>query len=114
HKTDKEDILAKEYFRTRIWETIVLENSSIGEIQSYIEKKLLFHNKFEFISIFKDNYKLICKLTEGNFRTTNNLCYKIFEIYEYYEDYKPSILNQSGINKKIIEMAAISIGLINA
>lgn len=114
HKTDKEDILAKGYFKTRIWESIELEDSSLAEIQAYIEKKLLFHNKFEFIFIFKNYYQLIFKITNGNLRTVNKLIYKLFELYEYLEAEKPSTLTQKSIHKKLIEMAAIETGLINA
>ena len=114
HKTDKEDILAKGYFKTRIWETIELEDSSLAELQAYIEKKLLFHNKFEFISMFKNHYDLIFKITSGNLRTVNKLSFKLFELYEYLEAEKPSVLTKKSIRKKLLEMAAIDTGLINA
>lgn len=114
HKTDKEDVLAKDYFKTRIWETIELEDSTLPEIQSYIEKKLLFHNKFELFTIFKDLFKNIFQVTNGNLRTVNKLSYKLFELYEYLENEKPSVLSQKNINKKLFEMAAIDTGLINA
>lgn len=39
HKTEKEDVLAKDYFKTRIWETIEIDNASLEEIKTYIEKK---------------------------------------------------------------------------
>lgn len=114
HKTDKEDILAKGYFKTRIWESIELEDSSLAELQSYIEKKLLFHNKFEFISMFKNNYDFLFKITSGNLRTVNKLAFKLFELYEYLEAEKPSTLTKNSIQKKLLEMAAIETGLINA
>jgi len=34
HKTEKEDLIAKEHFQTRIWETIELENASAVELKS--------------------------------------------------------------------------------
>jgi len=114
HKTEKEDVLAKDYFKTRIWETIELDNSSLNEIKTYIEKKLLFHNKFEYLSLFKDShYKFIMKVTQGNLRTINKLMYKLFEILEYYDINKPSVVRGKNIQVKFIEMAAINLGMIN-
>lgn len=114
HKTEKEDVLAKDYFQTRIWESIELHNSSLNELKTYIEKKLLFHNKFESLALFKDkHYKVLMKLTEGNLRTINKLLYKVFEILEYYEKNKPSIV-RGNLQIKFIEMAAIDLGIIHA
>jgi len=114
HKTEKEDVLAKDYFQTRIWETIELHNSSLNEIKTYIEKKMIFHNKFEYITIFKDShYKLMMKTTKGNLRTINKLMYKLFEILEYYDINKPSEVRGKALKSKFLEMAAINLGMIN-
>jgi 4-hydroxy-tetrahydrodipicolinate synthase len=114
HKTEKEDILAKDYFKTRIWETIELSDSTLLEVRSYLEKKFLYHNKFEYFSYLKDNVSTIFTLTNGNLRTINKLLFRLFEIYEYYETNKPSVVTDSGSRKKLIEMAGIATGLINA
>jgi len=114
HKTEKEDVLAKDYFQTRIWETIELHNSSINEVKTYIEKKMLYHNKFEYLSLFKEHhYKLLMKFTKGNLRTINKLMYKLFEILEYYDANKPSIIKRKSLKPKFFEMAAISLGMID-
>jgi type II secretory pathway predicted ATPase ExeA len=115
HKTDQEDIIAKEYFQTRIWESIQLENSSVNELKIYIHKKLLKANCFDTASMFTPkSVKLIHKLTDGNYRDTNKLLYTMFDIYSYYEQHNPSKINKSTISNKIIEMAAIHTGLIDA
>ncbi len=115
HKTDEEDVLAKDYFKTRIWESIELENSTLNEIQTYIEKKLLLHNKFEYLSLFDNShYKLIWEFTSGNLRTINKLLYKLFEILEYYDYNKPSQLNSRVLKDKYLIMAAISLGMVDA
>jgi 4-hydroxy-tetrahydrodipicolinate synthase len=114
HKTEEEDVLAKDYFQTRIWETIELHNSNLNEVKTYIEKKILFHNKFEYLSLFKDtHYKVIMKLTEGNLRTVNKLLFKMFEILEYYDKNKPSKIRGKSLHTKFLEMAAINLGMIN-
>ena len=102
HKTEKEDILAKDYFQTRIWETIEIDNASQNEIKTYIEKKLLFHNHFEYLNLFKDkHYKLISQITSGNLRTINKLMYKLFEILEYYDTHQPSLIKTDSLNLQI-------------
>ncbi|MBN2965371.1 ATP-binding protein [Sulfurospirillum sp. T05] len=115
HKTEKEDVLAKEYFTTRIWESIELPNSSVAELQIYLEKKFLFHNRFEILTLFKPSQiRYLFELTKGNLRTVNKLLYKFFEIYEYYEANKPSLVGGKYANTKYIQMAAIDAGLIHA
>ncbi len=115
HKTDKEDILAKDYFKTRIWESVEIDNTSLNEIKIYIEKKLLFHNRFEYIGLFKQkHYRLILKLTQGNLRTINKLMFKLFEILEYYDHNSPSFIKSNALDTKYIEMAGISLGMIDA
>lgn len=115
HKTEKEDVLTKDYFKTRIWESVEMPNSSLGEVQNYLEKKFLIHKKIEFYSIFSPKQiEVIFKLTKGNLRTINKLMYKFFEICEYYENYQPSLVNTLSAKTKHIEMAAIDAELINA
>jgi len=114
HKTDKEDVLAKDYFQTRIWETIELKNSSYNEIKTYIEKKLVLHNKFEYLNLLKEkHFKIIMKLTSGNLRTVNKLLFKLFEILEHYDLTSPSKVSHGSLNTKFIIMAGISQGMIN-
>jgi len=115
HKTEKEDIIAKEHFQTRIWESIQLENSSKSELKIYIQKKLLKANCFDTASIFtQKSINLIYKLTNGNYRDTNKLLYTMFDIYLYYAENNPQKINKSKISNKIIEMAAIHTGFIHA
>ncbi len=115
HKTEKEDLIAKEHFQTRIWESIELENASSNEIKAYIQKKLMKENCFDSANMFTDKAaNLIHKITNGNYRDTNKLVHSVFEIYEWYDMNQPYKLNRVMIPNKIIEMAAIATGLINA
>jgi len=115
HKTEKEDLLAKDYFQTRIWETVEIDNASLNEIKTYIEKKLLFHNRFEYLNLFKEkHYRLILALTGGNLRTINKLMFKLFEILEYYDTNKPSLIKSNALHIKYLQMAGISLGMIHA
>ncbi|MDR0580103.1 MAG: ATP-binding protein [Campylobacteraceae bacterium] len=114
HKTEKEDVLAKDYFKTRIWESIELADSTFEEIKTYLEKKFIYHNKLEYFTHIKDFISFIFFVTNGNLRSVNKLLFKVFELYEYYEANKPSIVINSSNRKKIIEMAAIATGFLNA
>ena len=113
HKTVKEDVLAKDYFKTRIWEVVEFEPCSLDETKMYIEKKLAYHG-FEstFIIFSKANLKNLWKYCSGNLRLLNKLLYKFFEILEYYEERSPSKA-RSAISK-VIDMAAIDTGMLNA
>jgi len=115
HKTEEEDLIAKEHFQTRIWDTIELENASAEELKTYIQKKLMKANCFDIAHMFKENnVKLIHKLTRGNYRETNKLLYTLFEIYLHYLEFNPSRINANKISNKLIEMSAIHTGILNA
>ncbi len=116
HKTEEEDLIAKEHFQTRIWESIELENASIAELKIYIQKKLMKANCFDSANMFTNkSVNKIFKLTNGNYRDTNKLLYTLFDIYCAYDQNQqlPSI-GTTQISNKLIEMSAIHTGLINA
>jgi len=114
HKTDDEDLVAKEHFQSRIWEVIELKNATKEDQTSYIHKKLLKKNLFEIANSIKDkDMKLIHAFTQGNFRECNKLIFTIFEICEYYDKNEPSKIKYDQISKRIIEMAALKLGYIN-
>lgn len=115
HKTDSEDIIAKEHFQTRIWESIELQNASHEELKIYIQKKLLKSNCFDVANMINEkSIKLISKLTRGNYRDTNKLMFALFSLYTWYEEHNPSKIKYNALSTKWIEMAAIHTGLINA
>jgi type II secretory pathway predicted ATPase ExeA len=115
HKTEKEDLIAKEHFQTRIWESIELENASSTELKIYIQKKLMKANCFDTANMFqKKSVNLIHKLTKGNYRDSNKLLYTLFDIYSYYMQNNPSKIDTNQVSNKIIEMSAIHTGLIDA
>ncbi len=115
HKTEKEDLIVKEHFQTRIWESIELENASRIELKIYIQKKLMKSNCFDSANMFHTkSVNLIYKLTKGNYRDTNKLLYTLFDIYSTYMQNDPSKINTNTISHKIIEMSAIHTGLLHA
>lgn len=116
HKTEKEDVIAKEHFQTRIWETIELENASSSELKIYIQKKLMKANCFDSANMFTSkSVNRIHKITNGNYRNTNKLLYTLFDLYSLYEkNNRLSAIRTDQISNKIIEMSAIHTGLIDA
>lgn len=115
HKTQKEDLIAKEHFQTRIWETIELKNATSEELKIYIQKKLMKANCFDAANMFdQKSVNLIYRLSNGNYRDTNKILYTLFDIYTHYSQNNPSKINLNKVSNKIIEMSAIHTGLINA
>jgi len=114
HKTEDEDLVAKEHFQSRIWEVIELKNATLNDQMAYIHKKLLKHNLFELANSIKEkDMKLIHKFTKGNFRECNKMMFTIFEICEYYDKNEPGKINYDKIPKRVIEMAALKLGYIH-
>jgi len=114
HKTEDEDLIAKEHFQSRIWEVIELKNATKDEQAAYVHKKLLKKNLFEIANSIKDKHmKLIHEFTKGNFRECNKLLFTIFEISQYYDENEPNKVNYENLPKKIIEMAALKLGYID-
>lgn len=115
HKTEKEDLIAKEHFQTRIWESQELQNATATELTLYIQKKLLRANYFDLANMFSDkSVKTIHKFTDGNYRDTNKLLYGLFEICSWYERNDPAKIRHKSMPTKLIEMAAIHTGFIGA
>jgi len=114
HKTDDEDLIAKEHFQSRIWEVIELKNATKEDQTNYIHKKLLKKNLFEIANSVKEKHmKLIHLFTKGNYRECNKLLFTIFEICEYYDTNEPSKINYENLPQRIIEMAALKLGYIH-
>ena len=115
HKTQEEDLIAKEHFQTRIWESIELISATKEELKLYIVKKLIKENCYDNADMFDDNaIKKIHKITKGNYRDTNKLLYTIFELYLAYKElnllHKVSLTT---VSTKIIEMAGLQRGLLD-
>jgi hypothetical protein len=114
HKTADEDLVAKKHFQSRIWETVELKNADRHELKAYIHKRLLYHGLHEIANQIADrHFKLIHKLTEGNFRECNKLLYTTFEIYEYYDRHNPQKIDYKKFSTRILEMAALKTGFIH-
>jgi len=114
HKTENEDIIAKQHFKTRIWEVIELSNATENDLHIYIQKKMIKKGFLEIAHMVqKKDIKFIHKYTHGNFRETNKFLYTLFDIYKYYDEKKPHKVSNKKISKKFLEMTALKLGHID-
>jgi len=114
HKTDNEEVIAKEHFKTRIWEVIEMSNASVYDLELYITRKMIKNGFMEVANMLrKKDFKYIHSHTGGNFRETNKYLYTIFDIYEYYDELEPRKLSTRRFSKKIMEMAALRLGYLH-
>lgn len=115
HRERSEEILAREYFSTRVWDMLEMKNLSRTETEKYVEKRLTHYSLHDIAGRFnKKSYNRLHRLTDGNFRQINKLIYRMFDIYEWYYNNKPSKIESREIGPKFMEMAAIDLGLIHA
>jgi len=115
HANIDDGLLNLEHFRSRIWEVVEVENLAKNEMMDYVHKRLL-HGGFSAVatSIKKKSVSTLYKFTKGNPRECNKLMHAVLEICEYYEKREPVKIDRENLPKKIIEMAAIKLGYINA
>jgi len=75
---------------------------------------LINRDLMEMADRFQDrHFKLIHRLTRGNFRESNKLLYTAFDIADYYDRHNPKKIPHQRLPLKILEMAAIRTGLID-
>jgi len=114
HKTSNEDLVAKQHFQSRIWESIELSNATPDELKAYVYKRLFFKGLEELANGFRrGHFSRIHRWTGGNFRECNKLLYTLFELYEYYDQHVPHRIDHGKISTKLLEMAAIKTGMIH-
>ncbi len=112
HKKEGEYILQKPHFKSRTKKIIYLNPLEDYEVANYIRQRLLSKNLSEIATDFKDwHVKYISKVSSNNFRTIKQIVKTIFEIL--IEANKKGDKNYSKINKAVLVMAAIDLGLID-
>lgn len=105
HELKNLDLLSTSYFKTRICNKIELGNMNKQEMTSYVHTRLLEHGISDVVSKMNDGeLRLIYKYSDGNYRKCNNLMYTIFDLSHHNNIF----------DKKIIELAAIKLGLTDA
>ncbi|MRJ03167.1 MAG: ATP-binding protein [Epsilonproteobacteria bacterium] len=115
HQNANEQLFAKEHFKTRIFDTIVLSPPTPGELLIYIQKKLLNVQLLDLAKAFgMAEAKYIHSHTRGNFRLTNRFLFTLFDIMHYFDEHRPSMVDRGKIDRKFLEMSALYLGYIDA
>ncbi|MGE4294687.1 MAG: AAA family ATPase [Campylobacterales bacterium] len=113
HKVDQEDLLAKEHFKTRTFETIEIGSIDLAEVSRFVETKLLLGELPEFYDRFKRrNFERIYQLTRGNLRDINRLMHRFFDLLSEMAQKKPHRI-PSRFSNRLLEMAALDLGMLN-
>lgn len=113
HKVDQEDLLAKEHFKTRTFETIEIASIDLAEVSRFVETKLLLGELPELYDKFKHrNFERIYQLTRGNLRDINRLMHRFFDLLAELAQKKPHRL-PSRFTNRLLEMAALDLGMLN-
>ncbi|MDR3347556.1 MAG: AAA family ATPase [Helicobacteraceae bacterium] len=113
HRVAQEDILAQEHFRTRTFEVIDFAPIDLDEIKRFVETKLLLGELSEFYDKFeRGSFDLILRITGGNLRDLNRLLHRMFDLLDEIERTRPNKLPKR-FNKRIIEMAALELGMLH-
>jgi len=114
HHVNENDLLAKEHFKTRTFETIHIGNLAADEIGEYIEYKLMYKNESRLFSLFSTrNFRRIHKITGGNLRDVNRLLHRTFDILQAELD-EGSFFFAPRVKNKHVDMAAIDLRMIDA
>ncbi|MFW6307576.1 MAG: AAA family ATPase [Campylobacterales bacterium] len=115
HKFEKDSVVNKDHFRSRIWNIIELEPLNQSETIEYVEKIMLKSNLFDVVHRFsKKDFRFIYRVTKGNLRQINVVLYKLFDICDYFYQNNPNSMDDRKGYLKLLEMAAIDLRLIRA
>ncbi len=112
HKVDQEDLLAREHFKTRTFETIEVSPIDLSEVARYVETKLLLGELPELYERFTGRgFERIYQLTKGNLRDINRLMHRLFDLLGEMAEQKPHKLPKK-VGARPVEMAALDLGIL--
>lgn len=112
HKEEGALILQKKHFKSRTKIVIEYGNLEESEILRYVQSILITHGHTEIATLFtKSEVKIIGRYARGNFRTIKKFFYTLMKLLAYAK--KNGLSKYQKINKCLLMMAALDIGLIN-
>jgi len=111
HKVNKDEILAKQHFQTRIYETIEMGNLDYNDVKSYVEHKVILAEGDIYLNYFsKKVYTLISEITKGNLRNINRLLHRYFMLLsEQFEKVDTLTIKDA---YKYIELSALDLRML--
>lgn len=112
HKEEGMVLLNKKQFKTRMKLVIEYGNLEENEMLRYIQTVLMEHMHGDIASMFtKREAKAITRYAKGNFRIMKKFLYTLMKLLDYAQ--KNDLARYSKINKCLLTMAALDIGLID-
>ena len=112
HYKERRKILKSDYFKSRFHADINLKPLQTSEVSRYIQSKLLNNSLGEISSMFEErHFEMIANFTQRNFRMLKRYMSTLFELLSYAHD--NNLKEYQKINKKLLTMAAIDLGLID-
>jgi len=113
HKDEGLDILSLQHFSSRTHIAMNLEKLTINEILNYIHAQLFRNALGNFVEYFSlKEVKQINLYSNGNFRQMKQILKHIFSIMNYANE--NSKIGYDKVNKCVITMSAIDLGIIDA
>jgi len=113
HKEEGLEILNLQHFASRTHLEMTLEKLSINEITNYIHAQLFRNSLGNFVEYFTlKEIKQINAYSNGNFRQIKQMLKHIFSIMNYASE--NSKIGYDTVNRCVITMAAIDLGIIDA
>jgi len=113
HKDEGEEILNKKHFKSRKKHIVILNEVKATEIAKYISNVLLKNSCGEHLELFdKKSFNFIQKHTRGNMRAIKRMLQTLFELLDYKKE--NGLLQEIKLDRCLLTMAAIDVGLIDA
>ena len=107
HKKEGEKIISYPQFKSRYVQKLYMPSMEFEEVKKYVFPKFIKHNKHNLID--EKSLKKIYSFTKGNFRFTKKFVFTSLLLLEFS---LKNVLKYTTIDKCIIEMAAIELGLL--
>lgn len=113
HKDEGQHILNKKHFKSRKKHIVTLSEMKSSEIKKYITTVLLKNAQISVKDLFdKTSLNFIQKKTKGNMRAIKRILQVIFELLDYEKE--KGLLKNESLDRCLLTMAAIDVGLIDA
>ncbi len=109
HLNEGEKILSQSHFKSREIDVVELEAITKEDMMNFINKKLIIFHEQNLLTA--SDFNLLYRFTNGNFRYIKRIMKKSFELLKFAKENK--IKKYKKINKAIITMAALDLGLVD-
>ena len=111
HRIEKEDILAREHFKTRTFETIEVRGATADELRHYLQEKFRLEGMEEVFALFgSSSFRRIHRYTKGNLREINRMMVRLLELLDELQEKKPGAIKTT-VSNRYIDMVGMDLGM---